>query len=137
MFEIERILSRLSVGKLSELFQMADGLMLTGSYASNTINEKSDIDIIVLSKNINYVYSETTNSSSKCIQLIFLPYFKFQNILLDDKYRGEGLYASMIRNGIIWKDTESLILTKTKRYILNTFKEHRSEIGRASCRERV
>lgn len=127
IFEIEQILSRLSVGKLSELFQMADGLMLTGSYASNTINENSDIDIIVLSKNINYVYSETTNSSSKCIQLIFLPYFKFQNIVLDDKYRGEGLYASMIRNGIIWKDTESLILTKTKRYILNTFKEHRSD----------
>lgn len=127
IFEIEKTLSRLSVSKFSELFQLADGLMLTGSYASNTENENSDIDIIVLSKNINYVYSETTYSSSECIQFIFFPYSKFQNILLDDKYRGEGMYASMIRNGIIWKDTTSLILTKTKRYILNTFEKHRSD----------
>lgn len=127
IFEIEQILSRLSICKFSELFQLADGLMLTGSYASNTKNENSDIDIIVLSKNINYVYSETTYSSSECIQFIFLPYFKFQNIILDDKYRGEGMYASMIRNGIIWKDSASLILTKTKKYILNTFEERRSD----------
>lgn len=125
--EIEQILSRLSNDKFSGLFQRIDGLMLTGSYALNTTNENSDIDIIVLSKNVNYIYSETIYSVGKYVQLIFFPYFKFQNIILDDKNRGEGIYVSMIRNGIICKDTTSRILTKTKRYILNSFKVRRCD----------
>lgn len=113
--------------KFSELFKMADGLMLTGSYASNKFVENSDIDIIVLSKNINYVFSETVGFDLKYVQLIFFPYNKFQDIIIDDKNRGKGVYASMIRNGIIFKDTPSKILTKTKKNLLNTRDEHRCE----------
>lgn len=54
--EIERLLSG-ERNKFSELFGLVDGLMLTGSYATKSSTRNSDIDIIVLSRNVNYLYT--------------------------------------------------------------------------------
>lgn len=56
--EIERLLSG-ERNKFSELFGLVDGLMLTGSYATKSSTRNSDIDIIVLSRNVNYLYTES------------------------------------------------------------------------------
>lgn len=124
--EIERLLSG-ERNKFSELFGLVDGLMLTGSYATKSSTRNSDIDIIVLSRNVNYLYTESVCYGEKYVQLIFFPYYKFQDIIIQDINRGKGVYVSMIRNGIIFKDIASKILTKTKRFVLNTVDEIRCE----------
>lgn len=117
--EIERLLSGEN-NKFSGLFELVDGLMLTGSYATKSSASNSDIDIIVLSQNVNYLYSESICYGEKYVQLIFFPYYKFQDLIIQDINRGKGVYVSMIHNGIIFKDTASKVLTKTKRFVLNT-----------------
>ena len=124
--EIERLLSG-ERNKFSELFGLVDGLMLTGSYATKSSTRNSDIDIIVLSRNVNYLYTESVCYGEKYVQLIFFPYYKFQDIIIQDINRGKGVCVSMIRNGIIFKDIASKILTKTKRFVLNTVDEIRCE----------
>lgn len=126
---MNRVVSKLlySSEKFSNLLYTADAVMLTGSYALNEQTTDSDIDIIILSKNVNYIYSETTNSENQCVQFLFFPYFKFQNIIINDYREGKGVYTSMISKGIILKDSDELILANAKKKILEVGRESRCD----------
>ena len=104
----------------------ADGIMLTGSYATGENMHNSDIDIVILSRKINYIYCESLNLSRKTIQIIFFPYFKGQFALIDDTFKGKGIYTSMFRKGNIIKDNSNAMLTRMQKYIYGC-EEHRNQ----------
>ncbi|MBQ2959318.1 MAG: nucleotidyltransferase domain-containing protein [Alistipes sp.] len=58
VLDIEQLLSG-NYYKFSDLVEKADGIMITGSYATKSALNYSDIDIIVLSQRVNYLYSES------------------------------------------------------------------------------
>ena len=126
VLDIEHFLMGKS-SKFSDLLGMADGIMLTGSYATKSALNCSDIDIIIISRSVNYLYSESICYKKEHIHLIFFPFYKFQDIIIQDINTGRGIYISMIRKGLVIKDTKFNILTKTKRFVLNTIDGIRSE----------
>ncbi|MBQ8204795.1 MAG: nucleotidyltransferase domain-containing protein [Alistipes sp.] len=79
VLDIEQLLSG-NYYKFSDLVGKADGIMITGSYATKSALNYSDIDIIVLSQRVNYLYSESIYYRKKNIHIIFFPYYKFQEI---------------------------------------------------------
>lgn len=109
--------------RFEELLDRADGVMLTGSYAVGKSVSSSDIDIVVLSKRINYIYSESFYDAGQYFQLIFFPYYKVQFTLIDDTFKGKGIYRVIFKDGFILKDNSNEILTRMQKYML-------------SCRER-
>ncbi len=91
--------------------------MLTGSYATGGCISISDFDIIILSKNINYIYSEFLFNKLN-IHLIFLPYFKIQSLITSDIINGQGMYTRMFREGYILKDDTKKTLKRIKDYVM-------------------
>lgn len=94
-----------------------DGIILTGSYALHTNSKYSDIDIILISKNVSYVYAERCYFADNEYQLLFLPYFQSPYILLNDIYRGRGIIISMFKKGEILYDNSSGYITRLIKFI--------------------
>lgn len=112
--------------RLQDILENSDGVMLTGSYAVGKSVTSSDIDIVILSKRINYIYSESFYDSKQYIQLIYFPYYKLQFTLIDETFKGKGIYTVIFRDGIILKDNSNEMLARMQEYILS-HREHRSE----------
>jgi len=93
-----------------------DGIMLTGSYAENLVSTSSDVDIILVSKLINRAVHETIVYNERKYQLLFFPYFKATYILMEDALKGEGVYISMLKKGIIISDDSSFLLKRLKAF---------------------
>lgn len=112
--------------RILNMLNCADGVILAGSYAVGRNISNSDVDIVIVSKKINYIYTESLYEIGHNIQLIFFPYYKIQYTLIKDVFNGKGIYASMFREGCIVKDSPDKILTRMQRYIRNC-KEHPNE----------
>lgn len=123
---ISHILSANIPPRVLNMLNCADGVILAGSYAVGRNISNSDIDIVIFSKNINYIYSESLCEMDYNIQLIFFPYYKTQYVLIKDAFNGKGIYASMFREGCIIKDSPDKILSRMQRYIRNC-KERQNE----------
>lgn len=112
--------------RLQDILDSSDGVMLTGSYAVGKSISCSDIDIVILSRRINYIYSESFYDTGQYIQLIFLPYYKVQYTLIDDTFKGKGIYRGIFKAGLVLKDNSNEMLARMQKYMLSC-RERRNE----------
>ncbi|MCL2682257.1 MAG: nucleotidyltransferase domain-containing protein [Bacteroidales bacterium] len=96
-----------------------DGIILTGSYAENRALANSDVDVILVSKLTNRVIYETVVYNEKKYQLLFFPYFKVPLILMENALKGEGIYISMFKKGIIILDDSNSLLKRLKTFAMH------------------
>lgn len=101
-----------------KLLDVADGVMLTGSHATGRCNSISDIDIVIFSRHVNYLYTESLYDNALNIQLTFLPYYKIQPLIINDITNGQGMYYVMFREGSVLKDDTFKTLTRIKDYVM-------------------
>ena len=90
------------------------GIMLTGSYATKTQNEDSDIDVVILSK---FACRQTTAEIGERnirVHYIIFPQNKIYDLVYDDMFQGKFVFFSMFRKGHIILDTEGILLSVKK-----------------------
>mgnify|MGYP000138513531 CR=1 FL=1 len=80
---------------------------LIGSYAVGTQTKDSDVDIIVLSRELNNQFIETFEYEDLCIQAIVLPYSRLNELINKDYEFRDGVYLSMLNSAILLKGPES------------------------------
>ena len=124
--EISRILPAHITPRILDLLKCADGVILAGSCAVGRNISNSDVDIVIFSKKINYIYCESMCETGRNFQFIFFPYYKTPYALIKDAFNGKGIYASMFKEGRIIKDTPNKILTRMQRY-MRSCQEHRNK----------
>lgn len=112
--------------RIGRLLASADGVMVTGSFATGKNTSSSDIDIIILSRKINYIYCESFKDLNQKFQFIFFPYYKCSYILLEEAFKGKGVYSSMFKVGHIIKDNQTNMLARMQKYML-CCNDHRNE----------
>jgi predicted nucleotidyltransferase len=82
---------------------------ITGSCLTKNFKNKSDIDVIIISKNVDKTISETFSGYRPEIHAIILPENKLGEILLEDWKRREGICLHMLTNCFILKDTNKIL----------------------------
>lgn len=87
------------------------GIMLTGSYATETQNENSDIDIVILSK---FACRQTTAEVVEAnirIHYIIFPQNKIYDLIFDDIFTGKFVFFSIFSKGEIILDTDRTLFS--------------------------
>lgn len=85
---------------LNQFYPNSEASLLSGSLATNTQHEYSDIDLIIFSKNHDRFFLESIAFRDHKIQVIMFPSNKVRQLLLRDLKRSEGIYIDMISKGI-------------------------------------
>ena len=102
--------------EINNLFPNSNFILLTGSYLHNNHNnKKSDIDVVIITTEINRPYSEKLKIREFYLEFIFLPINNIENILKKDVLTN-GILIHMFRNGQLVIDKLNL-LEKILEYI--------------------
>ena len=102
------------------------GIMLTGSCATMTQNEDSDIDVVLLSR---YACRQTTAEvieNDIRIHYIIFPQNKIYDLIFDDIFKEKFVFFSMFNKGHIIIDTDSTLssVKKTTQSFTPSLSEH-------------
>lgn len=85
------------------------GIMLTGSYADNTQNKESDIDIVVLSKSSNRQTTAEINKNGTPLHFLIFPRNKVFELIYDDIIRERFVFYSIFQKGLVILDQEGIL----------------------------
>lgn len=103
---------------LHEIFDMdlISGVVVTGSVLKNYV-ESHDIDILLVSDSNKSVCTHIIDGYAKRLHIIILPSCNLIKLLLHDILKGEFVYHSMIKDGVILKDEKAILWSIKHKYL--------------------
>lgn len=94
---------------VNEFFPGTPNVLITGSFNTPYFNEKSDIDIVLISTWHRDSFVESYNYNNLKVQTIILPFYDIDGVLYRDVAKGKGAIISMLAKGVIIRDQNNLL----------------------------
>ncbi|UKK74759.1 nucleotidyltransferase domain-containing protein [Segatella bryantii] len=86
-----------------------DGIMLTGSRATEKYTEDSDTDLVIVSKDVARQTSENLFYDNKKFHIILIPLNKIASVIFSDILNSEFLFYHMFKTSIIIYDPKGIL----------------------------
>lgn len=96
---------------------MPELIFISGSFAREGDYKGSDIDLIYLTKNSGYVYSESFVVGNVRFQITFMPAYKLADVIAYDIDTPDRIYVNLLEGCVPIDDSGVALLTEIKDYI--------------------
>lgn len=97
---------------------MFELIFISGSFVkSKEYRKVSDIDLICLEEDVEYIYSEIFAVEDIRFQITFMPYYKLSDVIASDIATPDRIYVNMLEDCISVDDNGAEVLTEIKDYI--------------------
>lgn len=93
---------------INEYFPGTSGVLITGSFNTPYFNERSDLDLVLISDWHRDSFVESYDYNGIKMQVIMLPLHDIDGVIYRDIARGRGAIISMLSKGLILKDRNHL-----------------------------
>ncbi|MBB5439267.1 hypothetical protein HDC92_002954 [Pedobacter sp. AK017] len=93
------------------------GVIWTGSSLNNTVNNQSDIDVVIVDEQFSVISPIVIVIKGKRFDFTQIPLSNLENILFDELYDPKGILITMISNGKIIKDTKNMLLKQIQQKV--------------------
>lgn len=116
---------------LHEIFDMdlISGVVIAGSILIDSV-ESHDIDILLVSDSNKSVCTHIIDGYAKRLHIIILPSCNLMKLLLNDILKGEFVYYSMIKEGVILMDKNTVLCPIKQKFINSKIPFNAKVLGR-------